>query len=253
MNNRRAQLVCIWMGPLCALLFLIGAVILGRFIPPWVHPSDGPQEVARIFSQHADRIRLGALITIISMSLVGPWGVAVAAQIRRTEGGFPVLTYVQLMCAAVGTTIVVLMSMFWAVATFRTYDPQIVQFCNDVAYFLFLFTWTPFTVWAGAVALAIFLDPNEEPVFPRWVAYLSLWTAVLFVPAGLMAFFKHGAFSWAGLMALYVPVGVFFIWLAALTTYTIRNIRAGRVYDPRRARAGATEPSADEPLALSLR
>ena len=240
--NRRAQLICAWTGPLLAVLFAIGAVLLGRFIPPWVRPHYSAQKVAHIFALHHGRILAGAFITIISMSLVAPWGVSIAAQTRRKEGEFPVLTYVQLMCVAIGTTVVVLMSMMWAVAAFRPheYSPQTVMALNDVAYFLFLFTWAPFSVWTLAVALTILLDTSGEPVFPRWAAYLSIWTAILFVPAGLMAFFKHGAFSWAGLMTLYVPVGIFFVWLAAMTYLVIRNIKRGESHpDESLARKGA--------------
>jgi hypothetical protein len=229
-GNRRAQLVCVWTGPLCAVLFIIGAVLLGHFIPPMVAPSDTAQVVARKFAEHTTQIRLGALVTIISMSLVATWGVTVAAQLRRTEGAFPVLTYVQLMCVAVGTVVVVLMSMFWAVAAFRpdTYSAETVQVLNDTAYFLLLFTWPPFAVWSACVALAILTDPNKDrPVFPRWVGYLSIWVTLLFMPAGMMAFFKVGVFSWNGLVALYIPVIIFFVWLLVLTRYTIVNINDG--------------------------
>lgn len=106
--NRRAQLVCAWSGPLLAVLFLIGAVLLGHFIPPWVRPHYSAEHVWRIYAQHHTRILLGAFVSIISMSLVAPWGVSIAAQTRRKEGDFPVLSYVQLMCVAVGTTVVVL-------------------------------------------------------------------------------------------------------------------------------------------------
>jgi hypothetical protein len=231
--NRRAQLICAWTGPVLAVLFLIGAVLLGRFIPPWVRPHYSADKVARIFAQHHARILAGAFVSIISMSLVAPWGVSIAAQTRRKEGSFPILTYVQLMCVAIGTTVVILMCMMWAAAAFRphAYAPQTVMALNDVAYFLFLFTWAPFSIWTCAVALCIFLDTSGEPVYPRWAGYLSIWTAILFVPAGLMAFFKHGAFSWAGLMTLYVPVAIFFVWLAGMTYLTIRNINRG-AYEP---------------------
>lgn len=238
--NRKTQLIAAWCGPLCAVLFLVGAVLLGRFIPPYVRPHFSAEHTAALYAAHADRIRLGAFIACISMSLVGPWGCTIAAQIRRTEGDFPILTYVSLTCVAIGTTIVVLMCCCWGVAAFRPgqISPQITQFANDLGYFIFLFTWPPFMVWAIAVALAIFTDQNEQAVFPRWLAYLSLWTGLLFVPAGLMIFFKHGAFSWAGLMTLYVPVGIFFVWLSGLTYCTIRNINAGHHYVRSRSPAG---------------
>ena len=34
-----------------------------------------------------------------------------------------------------------------------------------------------------------------------------------------MAFFKVGPFAWNGIMAFYIPLFVFFVWLAALTVW----------------------------------
>ena len=62
----------------------IGGVLLGRFIPPYVRPHYSAAHTAAIFAKHAARIRLGAFIACISMSLVGPWGCTIAAQIRRS-------------------------------------------------------------------------------------------------------------------------------------------------------------------------
>lgn len=224
------QLICVWCGPLVAVLFAIGAVFLGQFIPPLVAPSDSASEVARKFAEHTMAIRVGAMISVISMSLIAPWGAVIAAQIRRTERRFPVLSYVQLICVAVGTTVVVLMCMFWAVAAFRpgVYSDETVMVLNDIAYFLFLFTWTPFVVWALAIALAIFCDRSERPVYPRYVAYISLWTALLFCGAAGMEYFKTGPFAWNGVMALYIPVGVFFVWELALTIETVKNLNRDR-------------------------
>lgn len=227
--NKKNQLIAIWCGPACAVLFALGAAVLGRFIPPRVTPDMGAIQVARLFAAHTGEIRVGAMITVISMSLVAPWGVSIAAQTRRTEGRFPILSYVQLMCVAVGTTVVVLMSMFWAVAAFRPgqYSPETVMVLNDIAYFLFLFTWTPFTIWAIAVAMAIFSDPSPTPVYPRYVAYVSLWTALLFCGAAGMEYFKTGPLAWNGVLALYIPVGIFFVWLAVLTYESLKNVKNG--------------------------
>ena len=232
--NKKMQLICVWCGPVCAILFAIGAVFLGQFIPPLVAPSDGAAEVARKFADHTGAIRVGAMLCVISMSLLAPWGAVLAAQTRRTEGRFPVLTYVQLVCVAVGTAVVVLMSMFWAVAAFRpeSYSHETVMVLNDIAYFLFLFTWTPFVVWALAIALAIFTDHNDVPVYPRYVSYVSLWTALLFCGAAGMEYFKTGPFAWNGIMALYIPVGVFFVWELTLTIETIKNIKCGEFDKP---------------------
>jgi hypothetical protein len=233
--NKKTQLICVWCGPVCAVLFAIGAVFLGEFIPPLVAPSNGAGEVARKFAENTGPIRVGAMLSVISMSLIAPWGAVVATQVRRIEGRFPVLTYVQLVCAAVGTAVVVLMCMFWAVAAFRpeSYSNETVMVLNDIAYFLFLFTWTPFVIWALAIALAIFTDHNDVLVYPRYVAYVSLWTALLFCGAAGMEYFKTGPFAWNGIMALYIPVAVFFVWLTVITVETIKNINSGQFHDPK--------------------
>jgi hypothetical protein len=49
---------------------------------------------------------------------------------------------------------------------------------------------------------------------------------LLVIPAGLVLFFKSGAFSWAGLIALYVPAVAFFVWLISLTYYMVGNVNA---------------------------
>jgi hypothetical protein len=51
---------------------------------------------------------------------------------------------------------------------------------------------------------------------------LSLWDALLLVPDGLMAFFKVGPFAWDGIMAFYIPLTVFFVWLVGMTVVMFR-------------------------------
>ena len=88
---------------------------------------------------------------------------------------------------------------------------------HDAAWFLFLFSWPPFSIWIGAVGVAILRDTAPEPTFPRWSGYLGLWTALLFTPAALMAFFKTGPMSYNGIIAFYIPTFIFFIWVAGMT------------------------------------
>ncbi|HEX4107920.1 MAG TPA: hypothetical protein VHX88_07270 [Solirubrobacteraceae bacterium] len=227
--NRRAQLICICCGPVLMVLFAIGWVGLGRFLPPWVGARDSPAQTARIFWDHADRIRIGVVFTILSMGMLAPWGSALAAQTRRREGRFPVLAYAQVTCIGAATAMILAACVFWGVATYRPHavSPQLVQLCHDVGWFFFLYTWPAFSLWAAFVGLAILLDQVEYGVYPRWAGYLSIFVALDIAPGGIIIFFKHGAFSWSGAIALYVPVGAFFIWLVAMTTLTLKNIQKG--------------------------
>jgi MFS family permease len=228
-------------------LFVIGFIGLAGWVPP-PDPAASAQEIAAMFREDTTEIRLGMFTSMLSMSLMAPFGVAIAAQIRRTEGRRPVLTYTQLVCVAVGTTVIVLSTVVWAVAAFRPdeYSPDTVRIFNDLGWFLFLIEWPPFSIWFAAVAIAILRDENDPPVFPRWSAYLSLWSAFLFVAAGLIMFFKTGPFAWDGLIAFYVAVAIFFVWLVAMTVLVIKAINREAEQAP--VDRGADEATVEAPV-----
>jgi hypothetical protein len=225
--NTRSQLACLWAGPAAAVIFAIGFWAIAKFIPP-PSPTHSPQTVVALFAHHTLAIRIGMLVTQLSMALLLPWGIAVAVQTKRIEGSTaPVMSWVQVASVAVGTTIVVLMTVVWETAAFRptTLSPQIVQAFNDFGWFILLFDWIPFAIWAIAMGVPIISDHSDDPVFPRWAAYVCFFTAFVFYPAGMMAFFKTGPFAWSGVLAFYVPVIAFFIWLAVMTALSIRAVR----------------------------
>jgi len=63
-------------------------------------PHDSAEQVAHIYTVHQDRIRAGCIFHLVGFGMIGAWGVSVAAQTRRKEGLFPVLTYAQLVTMA---------------------------------------------------------------------------------------------------------------------------------------------------------
>lgn len=230
--NRTAQLIIMWCGPLM-LSFLLFGLIFGRYLFPWTAPADSAEQVAATYAEHKDRIRVAVCFTLSGFGLIAIWGASVAAQVRRKEGVFPVLTYVQLVAMAAGAACLMVSSCFWAVAAFRPaeIDPQITQALNDAGYITLLSTWLPFTAWTVALGLAVLLDRSDHPVFPRWSGYFSIWAGLLYVPGNTVWFFKDGAFGWRGVICLYTPIGAFGIWVAVFTWLTWLNIKAGLVHE----------------------
>jgi hypothetical protein len=231
--NRTAQLLCAWSGPVLVVLFTIGFVLLAGFIPP-PSPTDSPQEITAMYRENLTEIRIGMVLSILAVGLMFPWGAAIAAQTRRTEGGFPVLTYTQLVTVAISAGIFVLDILVWAVAAYRPGDisPETTRTLNDLAWFMFLFSVSPTIIWLVAVGLAVLFDRSNPPVFPRWAGYLSLWAAFLLLPADLILFFKTGPFAFNGLLALYVPFSAFFGWLVAMTVLLIKAINREEMPTP---------------------
>ena len=74
-----------------------------------------------------------------------------------------------------------------------------------------------------------------------WAAWLSVWTALLSAPGGVLLFFKHGPLAFNGLLALWVPFGVFFVWMVAMTVVVIGAINREERMAPARRPHGDTE------------
>ena len=75
------------------------------------------------------------------------------------------------------------------------------------------------------MGLAIVSDNHERPVFARWLGYFNIWVAILFLPGGLITFFKSGPFAWNGLLAFWLPLTVFFLWYIVMFFALLKAIR----------------------------
>ena len=96
---------------------------------------------------------------------------------------------------------------------------------NDLAFILFLGTVTPLVGQALTIGIAIFSDESDEPVFPRWAGFFNCWVAAIFLPAGLIPFFKSGPFAWHGLFGLWLPVLVFGAWILIMSFLVLGAIK----------------------------
>jgi hypothetical protein len=71
----------------------------------------------------------------------------------------------------------------------------------------------PGTVQMLASAIPVLADRNPDPIFPRWVGYANIWTAILATPGCLITLFKSGPFAWNGAIAFWVAAIAFGIWM----------------------------------------
>ena len=250
MDGSRAIRLCLWSGPVLVVMFAIAMVPLTGLIPP-PHPNDSAREIADLFSDNATQIRVGLAVGIVAMALIAPFGIGVASLLRGSERGTPVLTYLQIASVAIGTSVAVIMCLVWGTASFRPDElaPDTTRMLNDLAWFFFLFSFAPFSIWLIAVGLAIIWDEREAAPFPRWAAYLNFWLALLFVPAVLMIFFKSGAFAYNGLIAFWVPTLAFFGWVMVMTVLGLRalgrsSLSPARIATEQPQRAAQPAPTA---------
>ena len=60
---------------------------------------------------------------------------------------------------------------------------------------LFIMPFMPFVIQNISIGVALIQDNSPQRVFPRRVAYFNFWIAALFLPGGLLTFFKTGPLS----------------------------------------------------------
>ena len=223
--RRSAQLMSAWCGPVLLVAVGVAVVLLAGFVPG---PSPA-RTAAQINSQYLHNlggIRAGMCIEMAAVALIVPWGAAIAVQTHRGNPGTAIFTVIQVASVALTTIIGVLAPLAWGWASFRagSQSPEMTRSLNDFGWLAFIFDWSPFAVWYASVGLAIVMDRSERPVFPRWAGYLSFWTAGLSAPGGLTILFKTGPLAYNGLLALWIPLGVFGVWIAVMTLLVIRAI-----------------------------
>ncbi|MBK6657498.1 MAG: hypothetical protein IPG43_04765 [Proteobacteria bacterium] len=224
---RKSLRFCAWTGFAAVVLFIIGGVILGGMIPPLLHANDLPEVAVRKLTENLLQIRVGSVFMLASFALFGTFGAGIAAQTRRFET-HPVFSYIQIVFTAGGTTIALLVAFGWALMVFRpdTYHPSIMLMWADFAYFLALFSVPLFGGWCVMIALPIFFAEEGQAPFPRWVAYVNLWAALLYCPGQLVLFFKDGPFSWHGIVSLWIPYIAYFGWIWVMSWAMLRVAKA---------------------------
>lgn len=221
--TERNQRLCTWSGALFAVMFLAGFGIVARFIPPPL-PSETAHEVAQRYRENADTIRAGMVMTLFAIMFYTPWAAAISVQLKRIEGRRSPLTYAQLGIGTALTCAFIPVIYYFVIAGFRPErSDESIQTLNDMG-------WVPFTgiifsifVQNLIIGIAVLGDTRPTPVFPRWFGYYSIWTAILYCPACLDAFFLTGPFAWNGIFSWWLSLVAFCIYIIVTTKLLLRS------------------------------
>jgi hypothetical protein len=179
---------------------------------------------------------------------------AIASQLRRIEGGSSPLVYVQLVAGACAVMEFIFPLFIWQAAVYRGERAALtVQTLNDLAWLPFLGITSTFLIQQVVIALVILRDRADQGELPRWLAYLNLWTAVGICPGSFVVFVHEGPLSWNGLLAWWVLLVSFFIWLVATGACMITATRRWARSDQTAAVAPSTERLAEELAELRAR
>jgi hypothetical protein len=64
----------------------------------------------------------------------------------------------------------------------------------------------------------------SNSAFPRWHAYFTFWSAVIFEAGALPYLFKAGPFAWNGLISFWLPFPIFGLWMMVTAFVLLRAL-----------------------------
>jgi len=220
--NGRSLKACIWAGPLAGVFFGTGLWPLAGFIP-LVDPQLGAGEIASFYQSNSVGIRLGGMAIMFSASVQAAFFGAIYVFVRRIEGGNGPLAITQAMSGALLAAFAFLPAMLFMVTAFRLDRPEeITYLMSDIAWLLLIVPTPPGIVQALAIGFAILGDKSPRPLLPRYCGYMSLWMAVLTIPAPLAALFYSGPFAWNGILAFWIPAGIAGVWMVVMVVAMLK-------------------------------
>lgn len=209
-----------WIVPAFYTAFGVIFFALARVMPP-PRPDVTEAQQAEFFGAHATTIGIGfgALVLI-----VGGAGVAngiVAYHMKRMTTG-SVLAYAYIGSMAVGALPGCLLVAFcFLTAVYRPdRDPQLLALLYDLGLLSYVGSLGCFTTAYFAFTVAILYDRNQ--IFPKWLAYVSIWQIVTEILAVPVFISTAGPFAWNGSISFWMGTVVFGVWLSCVIYFLKR-------------------------------
>ncbi|MCX4815206.1 DUF4386 domain-containing protein [Streptomyces sp. NBC_01239] len=216
----------VWCGLAVMVANTVAFSVLGHLTPP-PSPSDSPQQIAAFLVEH----RTGILWAVVLMGLVVPlfypFAVITSLQMRRIEGGWGLLSMVQLTTGVVAPTGWLYPLAVLATAAYRPdRDPKLMQLLSDQFWLTYVGVAVIFTVNVWSIGVAALVDRREKKIFPRWFGWLNIVLGLVFLPGVFCYAVTSGPFAWNGFFPLYVPSIAFIVWKISMLVILMRAVKS---------------------------
>ena len=216
MRRTDGELILFWTLPAVALIWISAFFLFPGFLHP-MSPTMSAEEVAGFYRDEAARIRYSMILfNWFGVGLV-PVVVLLALQVRRMAHRTPILSYSLIACAGGPPALFLIANMFWLLGAFRPdRAPELTMLFNDLAWITFSVMVSYLIAQCLLLALAIYWDRNDTPVFRPWVAHFNVATAVALMPAAFTALALDGPFAWDGLLSFWLKNIAIATWVIVM-------------------------------------
>jgi hypothetical protein len=218
--------LCAAMGPVFLAAFLIFWGALGHNIPPI--PADRTaDQMAEFFRGHYNEVRAGMAGAMLFGVLYLPWTLSISrvmAWINPHENN--IMTTLQMWGGGLTVVPLVGSSVFWMTGAYRpdVLDVVTLQMLYDQGWLLIDMFYAITTVAMIALGVGGLADQRDQPLFPRWVCWYTIWAGISFLFELLMPFYTSGLFARQGWLNFWVEFVVWFAYIILVTYYVFRAI-----------------------------
>jgi hypothetical protein len=232
MRRTDGELILFWTLPAIAIIWVSAFFLFPGFLHP-MSPTMSADAVADFYRDEAGRIRYSMILfNWFGVGLI-PTVILLAMQVRRMAHRTPILSYSLIACAGGPPCLFLIANMFWLLGSFRPErSPELTQLLNDLA-------WVTFTVLVPyliaqclLLALAIYWDRQEQPVFKMWVAHFNILVAVALAPAAFTALTFSGPLAWDGLLSFWLKNIAIAAWIVVMGVVLGQAILRRRAEEP---------------------
>jgi hypothetical protein len=222
----RLYRLSVWCGVAVLVAFTIAFTIVGKLTPP-ISPTATADQVAGFLAQNRSGILWAVVIMGVFAPLFYPFAVVTSLQMRRIEGGWGLLSMVQLTTAVVAPTGWLYPMAVFATAAYRPgRDPQLVLLLSDQFWLTYVGIAAIFVVNVAVIGVSALVDRRPKPVFPRWFGWLNIVAAVALLPGVFVYVSSDGPFAWNGLFAMIIPSVAFLVWKVSMLIVLFRAVKS---------------------------
>jgi hypothetical protein len=223
--NIKTQLISLWTAPGFGLVYAIAFVAFPGFFPP-MSPLMTADEVAAFYAENTAMIRFSMITYDLCGIMLLPFFMVIAVQMKRMTTQSHVLAYCYLTAAVSGATLFALSNIFYLTAAFRPLrSPDLILLLNDMAWMLMVAPVGAPVAMNLLLGAAIYFDRGRNPVFPAWVGYFAIATAVTMAPAVGAAIFPTGPLAWNGIVSFWLRNGAFAVFVIVMFVVLRHTLR----------------------------
>jgi hypothetical protein len=231
MRRPDGELILFWTLPVVAIIWISAFFLFPGFVHP-MSPNLSAGEVANFYRDETARIRYSMILfNWFGVGLI-PIVILLAMQVRRMAFRTPILSYSLIACAGGPPTLFLIANMFWLLGSFRPdRAPELTQLLNDLAWLTFTVLVPYLIAQCLLLALAIFWDRQDQPVFRPWVAIFNLLVAAALAPAAFTALASTGPLAWDGVLSFWLKNVAIAVWTVVMGVVLGQAIRQRREQD----------------------